>query len=591
MEKQKGQTIQHQILNGYLILTGIIAFLVIVSMVSFSITNKGYSQTVSCQSQQEQAQKVISAHYQWLEQLSDSITTGSEFKGSLDPAGCALGKWIQNSEEELNNYPEIRQALNGITTPHEEIHLQATELIELSTKDKEAAYKKYSSDFKPKVEIIGAGLSAISNSYQTLATNISASTNKKVIASNIILVLSGLLAVGLSLIVARRTSKKISVPILAVAQWSEQLSTGVDNLQFDPEQIRNENPIEIQRMIDAFKFMADGIKENVRIIQKIAQGELTAYVEIKSSGDTLGQNLYHLVQNNDFMFSNLLRVADSVATNAEHIAAASQILADSSCAQSNAVETLSVTVDEANKLAMGNASYAQSASDTIGIMREEVEQGQVKMESLLQAVNNIQVASSKISQVLKSINDIAFQTNILALNASVEAARAGNAGKGFAVVADEVRNLALKSAAAADESREFIEDTILKASEGNKISKEASDTFSLIVEKAAEISNIMGTIQASSQKQQDYMGEIHDEIFKISDAVSENAASSEETAATTQHMTENAEYIRNEMRKFNLRKREEGKPYIPPEKQDDEKFIAEAYENYRKARSISQSNF
>lgn len=582
----KSRTIQYQILNGYFILTGIIAFLVIVSMVSFSITNKGYAQTIICHQQQEQAQKVIAAHYQWLEQLSDSVTTGSEFEGSLDPNGCALGKWIANSEDEMKRYPDIIKALDGIITPHEEIHLQAAELIELSKVDKDAAYAKYSSDFKPKVETIGAGLSSISKLYQTLADSITASTNQKVLLSNVILILSGIAAVILSLIVGRRVSRKISVPILAVAQWSEQLSTGVDNLQFDSDQIKKENCEEIQRMIEAFKSMADGIKENVRVIQKVAQGDLAAYVDIKSSGDTLGQNIYHLVQNNDFMFSNLLRVADSVATNAENIAIASQTLADSSVTQAHAVEVLSSTVDESNKLAIGNAKYSQSAAKEISSMQEEVEQGQEKMESLLQAVGNIQVASNKISVVLKSINDIAFQTNILALNASIEAARAGAAGKGFAVVADEVRELALKCSEAADESRKFIEDTIRKANQGNEISQEASDTFALIVKKASDISGIMDHIHASSRKQQEYMGEIHEEIQKISDIVTENAAASEETASTTYEMNDNAEYIRNEMRKFNLRKREEGKPYIPPEKEDDEEFIKEAFKNYQNHQNV-----
>lgn len=591
METRKGskakRTIQSQILNGYFALTGIIAFLVIVALVSFSITNKGYQGTVACKTQQEHAEKVISAHYQWLEHLSDSITIGSEFTGSLDPETCALGQWINNSKEEISAYPEIQSSLNGIIEPHEEIHLQASELIELSKIDKDAAYDKYRRDFKPKVLVIENGLSSISNSYQKLADTISDSTNKKVLISNIIMVLAGVFSLVLSIVVGRKTSAKISTPILAVSDWSEQLSTGVDNLEFDEKKIAADNPEEIQRMIEAFKTMSDAIKDNVRVIQKVAQGELTAYVDIKSSGDSLGKNLYHLVQNNDFMFSNLLRIADSVATNAEHIATASQSLAESSTRQANAVETLSHTVTEANNLAIGNADYSSTASSSINIMRNEVEIGQDKMNSLVKSVENIQASSNKISEVLKSINDIAFQTNILALNASLEAARAGAAGKGFAVVADEVRNLALKSAEAAEESRRFIDDTIDKANEGNKISNEAFDTFNLIVEKSTEVSTIMGNINLSSKKQQEYMAEIHEEITKISDIVSVNAASSEETAAATQQMTENAEYIRNEMKKFNLRKREEGKPYIPPEKQDDEEFIKEAQLNYEKAKKTN----
>lgn len=79
------------------------------------------------------------------------------------------------------------------------------------------------------------------------------------------------------------------------------------------------NTVEIIRMVNSFKSLADSIRDNVRVIQKVAEGDLTAYVDIRSQGDSLGKNLYHLVQSNDFMFANLLRIADSVAQSAQDI--------------------------------------------------------------------------------------------------------------------------------------------------------------------------------------------------------------------------------------------------------------------------------
>lgn len=585
----KGITIQGQILRGYLALTIVIIFLVLCNMLFLGMIEREYGQVTAFQAQQSKAQAVVTAHYQWLEQLSDSITTGVEFKGSLDPNQCALGQWIDISAADLEAYPAIYGALNNISQPHQEIHNEASALVALSKVDRDAAYATYSTSFKPKVETIGSGLTSIINAYQEMVDQRTARTNLIAMISNVLTVLIGLMAVLLALGVGRRVSKRISAPILTVAEWSEQFATGVENLCLD-EDVMNDprNSAEIKRMMEAFKNLADAIRENVRVIQNVAKGDLTAYVEIKSDGDSLGRNLYRLVQSNDFMFANLLQVADSVATNANHIATASQTLADNSTAQASAVEALSVTMHSADVLAQKNAENAATSSLVIEDMKREVMEGQVKMETLLQAVQAIQEASDKISSVIKAINDIAFQTNILALNASVEAARAGgSAGKGFAVVAEEVRNLALKSSEAAEESRSFIEDTISKAKEGGKISADASSTFERIVEKAVQVSEVMNNIRKTSDEQQEYIAVIDEEVQKISGAVSDNAASSEETAAATQQMNDDAEIIRQEMRKFNLRKREAGKPYIPKEKANDEEFIRIAYENYAKAKPSS----
>lgn len=582
---RKEQTIRGQIFKGYFILTGLIAFLVIISILCLLFTQSGYTQASGYQQQQLTAQSVITAHYKWLEQLSDSITTGSEFEGSLDPTSCALGKWITSAGKELEQDPEMAAALAGIVEPHQAIHLTAEELITLSTTDKEAAYAQYSSDFKPKVELIGQGLTTISTLYQQHADTTTSNVQRTSLFANLLLILAGVVAVILALTVGRRLSSRISRPILAVAQWSEKFATGVDNLDLRENEDADSSALEINRMVDSFKIMAAAIRKNVDVIKKIANGDLTAFVDIRSEGDSLGSNLYHLVQNNNHMFSNLLEVADSVATNAEKIASTSQALAESSSTQSGAVAILSETVDKASDIATQNSARSRETAETISSMEQTVRNGRQHMDSLVSAVEEIRKASEKISLVMKSINDIAFQTNILALNAAVEAARAGVAGKGFAVVADEVRNLAAKSSAAADQSRLLIEDTIRKAAEGNRMVAETSGTFDNIVERTTEINGKMDEILHASQEQQDCMSEIHGEIARISEVATGNAASSQETAATTEEMNANAEFIRVEMRRFNLRKRELGKAYIPPEKRDDPEFIRMAQENYLKSHS------
>lgn len=588
MKQNHGQTIRKQIMHGYLLLTIILLFLVVSAIISLRITEHTYTRISSYSAQQFNAQQVITAHYKWLEQLSSAIITGGTFEGGLDPDNCALGKWLKTSKAEMTTDADMEAALNAITAPHQEIHLTATAAVELSQTDRGAAYQIYTESFKPKVAQIGEGLTSINSRFQEIMDKKQSNSRRLMLLSNFLLLLAGAAAVVISIETGRRISGRISKPIIAVEKWSEAMAAGVDNLKFDAKSLGNQrNALEIDKMIESFRRMAESIRGNVKVIKRVADGDLTAYVDIKSDGDSLGRSLYHLVQNNDFMFSNLLRVADSVAVNADHIASASQSLAQSSAAQAGAVETLSITVTQANQLASQNADSAILATTLIDRIDQEIQDGQRKMDTLLTAVHDIVQASSKISLVMKSINDIAFQTNILALNAAVEAARAGNAGKGFAVVADEVRQLALKSAQAADQSCGLIEDTIHKAEEGGEISRQASDTFSMIVVTTSKISDMIRQVNAASLQQQNHIEEVHSEITKISAIVEENAASSEETAAATQQMNSNAELIRQEMARFNLRKREEGKPYIPPEKSHDLEFIRIATENYQQ---IKQGN-
>ena len=474
-------------------------------------------------------------------------------------------------------------ALREIIEPHREIHTSAQGLINQSKTDKAGAYNGYLMEIRPKVQKIGTGLTTISDRYKVISTEKNSAVSGMVVLSFLVCTGLGVLAVVFALIYAKRISMRISKPLEIVTDWSEALSTGIGNLDLDSEfGVNTDNIVEIERMTRAFKNMVDGVKRDVSVIQRVSEGDMTVFVDIKSDGDVLGRNLYHLVQNNDLLFANLLKIADSVASNAENIAVTIQTQAEQTSIQAQAVEHLSETIAIANDLAGDNVGRARQAAEVSGEIKEIVGRGGDKMKDLTKAVSEIQAASQKISGVMKSIDDIAFQTNILALNAAVEAARAGTAGKGFSVVAEEVRNLALKSAEAAKQSSALIENTIRKTAEGSRISEQTSEMFGEIVGSTNRITEVVESISDASSNQQAHIDKIHAEIRKITQAVTGNAATCEEAAAATQEMTHNAEIIRREMKHFNLRKRKAGKAYIPAEKAGDPEFIRVANENYRK---------
>lgn len=379
---------------------------------------------------------------------------------------------------------------------------------------------------------------------------------------------------------AGELSDKIVQPINLVGEWALQLSKGWDGLSFEGGETELE---EVNQMVECFKVMADSIQENIRVVERVAAGDMTVFVNIRSLQDSLAKSLYKMVQNNDLMFNSITKIADKVAYGAMNIADASGELAESCTVQSLRIAEFKAAVEETGELIRQNESRLNRSIEISDEIKKEVRENNEKLNELLSSMKEITEASQNISEVINTIEGIADQTNLLALNASIEAARAGDLGKGFAVVAAEVATLAAQSAEAAVKSRKLIEDTIKKAELGNMISIETSKTFEKIVVSLDGIYEVTEEINEAGIIQRNKLAEIEKDIFCISEGVDSNAASSEEMAASSESLTVSAEELKGAMRQFNLRQREPGKAYIPPEKENDAEFIKEAQRNYEKA--------
>ncbi|MCM1054962.1 MAG: methyl-accepting chemotaxis protein [Bacteroides sp.] len=386
-----------------------------------------------------------------------------------------------------------------------------------------------------------------------------------------------------SILISNRMAKTIAMPIVAVAEWAESLSMGADHIEkADMGPAAEINLEEIQRMVKAFTVMSDSIKENVDVVSKVANGDMTAFVNIRSSNDTLGKSLYKMVQSNDIMFAQITQIAKAVTDGTESIASAAKLLADSCVEQANDINDLQDEIRVTNELTRENAENASRASELSNSIHDEIIVSKGKMQQLVMAIKEIFEASEKVFGVISDIEDIANQTNLLAINASIEASRAGEAGKSFAVVASSVKELADKSADSATQTKNLIEDTMSKAQHGSKLSDETYTAFETIINSLEQVIDVSGRIAESGAKQQDNMASIKNTIDDISKVVSNNAASSEETAAMTGEITKNANMLKDAMDQFHLRSREPGKPYIPPAKKHDKEFVKVATENYNK---------
>ncbi len=591
MKKKKINSIRKQILSGYRHVILVMCLLVAVSLISLIQISRNYRVVSNNRDNQAATQSALAKHYEWLEMYNESIVNGTEFKGSLDYNTCLLGQWLSGVSDSDLSDTVIRTALDETQEPHQKMHTLASEILELAANDQTAAYKRFNEELKPLTEKVIQGLDKISTQYKEIANQASEKMDRLIFIMIVLNIVCALVGFIVAIFYGTRSARQISRPITAVAEWSEKLSVGADEIDFDQQVLKGNEDNEIGSMIHSFQRMVDSIHENVEVVKRLAQGDMTVFVNIRSQEDSLGRNLYHLVQSNDFMFARIIEIAMSVATASQNIANASQTLADTASKQVVAINELNSSTDETRELVRQNGVEVQHATDLSHSILQDMQDSNAKMGLLVESVDEINKSSQKIANVIKLIDDIAFQTNILALNAAVEAARAGEAGKGFAVVADEVRVLALKSADAANESKQLIEATMRATKDGSQTSSEAFETFQHVVDDLDSIIETVNRISDSSQKQEDAISRIHEQVEFINESITSNLSVNEEAAAASAEMREDARLLEDEMNQFNLRQRKMGHAYIPPEKRGDEEFIRQANENYQKALKTGKFEF
>ena len=218
----------------------------------------------------------------------------------------------------------------------------------------------------------------------------------------------------------------------------------------------------------------------------------------------------------------------------------------------DAIEEITASISDVAGKTKENAQEASNAAELVEHALDNVHRGNAQMSEMMNAMRDINDSSESISKIIKVIDDIAFQTNILALNAAVEAARAGEAGKGFAVVAEEVRNLAAKSATAASETAELIEDSIHKVNAGSKIASETANALAEITSAVEESEGIILGISEASNYQATAIAQINQAIDQVSQVVQNNSATSEECAAASIELSNQANRMQELLSTYHL---------------------------------------
>ena len=333
-------------------------------------------------------------------------------------------------------------------------------------------------------------------------------------------------------------SNGITRPMKKLADAAHRIADGELNVETG---VRSKDEIgqvasAMERTVSKLKDYIEYINETTRVLDEIADGNLQFELELQYEGDfaKIRDALMRIRTTLNDTLGSILRTAEQVTASSGQVAENTSSLADGNARQASSVEELAATINEIFTHVDSNARRTEEVSGRSAEMDHRVALSNTQMQELVKAVRDISNKSGEIGKIIKTIEDIAFQTNILALNASVEAARAGRAGQGFVVVAKEVRSLADQVAAASKDTAELIEETVQAVEKGKKVASMTAESLIKVVESIRRVVSTVDKIAVSCKEQSNSIVQIKSEAHQISGVVQSNSATSEELAAASE---------------------------------------------------------
>ena len=351
-------------------------------------------------------------------------------------------------------------------------------------------------------------------------------------------------------------SNSIRKPVKEIEDAAQQLANG----QLDGVCVSYTSRDELGKMSDSIRDLISYQKTIIEDISDILGDMSEGNFKVQSNVNEYYMGHYDRILVSmwglrDKLSDTLWRISQSarqVANGSEQVSSGAQILAIGAEEQADSIEKLAIAVNEISeqvRVTKENADKARNQTDRAGAQVSESNQ---QMQEMISAMNIISERSDEIYKIVKTIQDIAFETNLLALNASVEAARVGELGTGFAVIAREIRSLADKTAMASKNTTALIKESVAAVKNGEKVAHTAADSLLQVIECTKQVIFMVDRIASATENQHKYISNITAEVRQVSDVVQNNASISEELAAASEELSTQTQMLDHMIGQFQL---------------------------------------
>ena len=370
-------------------------------------------------------------------------------------------------------------------------------------------------------------------------------------------ILSTMAVLVVSILLVLRLARSISNPVKRVTDRMVALSDGDLHTEVLSVDTGDELEVMTQTLDATLESMNRYISDIQQVLTQVADGDLRTEPQVDYKGDfvLIRGSLRTITRSMNETLLGFRAAADRLTDMAEQLSGQSAQLHQASLEQNQSTEELVHAVGRVKqRLSDVTQSSGQTRVQTEAIT-QRVHSANQQMSALSSAMDNISANAQQITKIAKDIEDIAFQTNILALNASVEAARAGSAGKGFAVVADEVKQLAAKSTEAAQSATEMVNNTKAIIQTGVALTADTAGSLHAISDVSAQINDISDQLAAAVQGQEAALASMEARIATISDIADRNLQNAGETEQSSGSLAREAEALQSHVRKFVLKEK------------------------------------
>ncbi len=503
-------------------------------------------------------------------ETTTSLEAGAKFVGYaiMTDDATKVDGYVQSAKKNLGAYSENLKQLsevysgdqtklkNVLTSMDKAASVREQILTAASQRESVRASDLYFSNYQPILDNMITTLNEVQQDAQKSADVYYGNSETTAAVALVLAVILSLAAVVLTVFLANYLTRLLTRPVQEIENAAQKMATG----HFDEVTLNYHSKDELGSLSNSIRTLTAKLNTVIQdqgyLLEEMGKGNFEVHsnhLEVYT-GDFL--NLVNYLRNiNGSLASTLLSIdesANQVSAGSNQVSSAAQALSQGATEQASSLEELSGTVEDITKKIKANAAHAEKANSAAVTCQNEMTESNEKMQQMIVAMNNISESSAQIAKIVKTIEDIAFQTNILALNASVEAARAGAAGKGFAVVADEVRNLANKSQVASQSTAKLIETSKSAVKEGTDIVHQTAASLSTVVQSIDKITTTIGKISHDSEEQASAVERVTSGIQQINSVVQTNSATAEETAAASEELSGQAQMLKESVGRFKL---------------------------------------